>query len=74
MLEKVSKIFEKARSEGRTFLLEPEAKTVCKEYGIPITELKIAHTAEETVKYLVSKGKKAGLIKARPDFIVLIRF
>jgi len=49
--EKVTKIFEQVRTEGRKFLLEHEAKTVCKEYGIPITALKIAKTAEEAVKF-----------------------
>ena len=51
MSEKVTKIFEQVRTEGRKFLLEHEAKTVCKEYGIPITALKIAKTAEEAVKF-----------------------
>ena len=51
MSGKVSKIFEQVRAEGRKCLLEYEAKTVCKDYGIPVTELKIAKTAEEAVKY-----------------------
>ena len=51
MPEKVTKIFEDTRSEGRKFLLEPEAKNVCKEYGIPVTEMKIVHTADEAEKY-----------------------
>jgi hypothetical protein len=28
---KINKIFEEAKTEGRTFLLEHEAKTICKE-------------------------------------------
>ena len=48
---KVNEIFEKAKAEGRSFLLEYEAKTVCKEYGIPVTKLKIAKTAEEAAKF-----------------------
>jgi acyl-CoA synthetase (NDP forming) len=67
--EKVTKIFEKARSEGRNFLLEHEAKTVCKEYGIPITELKIAHTAEETVKYSEQIGYPIVLKIVSPDVL-----
>ena len=51
MSEKVTKIFEKVKAEGRKFLLEHEAKTVCKEYGIPITALKIAKNAEDAVKF-----------------------
>jgi acyl-CoA synthetase (NDP forming) len=48
--EKVDEIFRNAEAEGRKFLLEHEAKTVCKLYGIPITELKIAKTPEEAAK------------------------
>jgi len=48
---KVTKIFEQVKAEGRKFLLEHEAKTVCKEYGIPITALKIAKTVEDAVKF-----------------------
>ena len=48
---KVNEIFKKAKADGRKFLLEYEAKTVCKEYGIPVTELKIAKTAEEAAEY-----------------------
>jgi acetyl-CoA synthetase (ADP-forming) len=56
---KVEKIFEQARAEGRNCLLEYEAKTVCKDYGIPVTELKIAKTAEEAVKYSEQIGYPA---------------
>ena len=38
----ISEIFGKAKSEGRKFLLEHEAKMVCMEYDIPVTKLKIA--------------------------------
>jgi acyl-CoA synthetase (NDP forming) len=55
-LSKVSKIFEEAREEGRKFLLEHEAKTVCNEYGVPITELKIANTAEEAATFSAQIG------------------
>jgi acyl-CoA synthetase (NDP forming) len=69
MPEKVSKIFEEARSEGRKFLLEHEAKTVCKEYGIPVTELKIAHTAEEAAKYSEQIGYPTVLKIVSPDVL-----
>jgi acyl-CoA synthetase (NDP forming) len=48
---KATKIFEDARTEGRNFLLEPEAKTVCREYEIPVTKFKVANTAEEAMKF-----------------------
>ncbi len=51
MSKKVTEIFEEAKAEGRNFLLEHEAKTICKEYGIPVTELKMAKTAEAAAKF-----------------------
>jgi len=50
-MKKVSKIFEDARKEGRKNLLEPEAKTVCAEYGIPVTKFMVAKTVDEAVKF-----------------------
>lgn len=50
MSEKVTEIFETVKTEGRKLLLEHEAKTVCKLYGIPVTELKLAKTVKEAVK------------------------
>ena len=34
-VEKVQAIIKKAAAEGRSSLLEPEAKTACLAYGIP---------------------------------------
>ncbi|MHA1807650.1 MAG: acetate--CoA ligase family protein [Candidatus Thorarchaeota archaeon] len=50
------KIFETARAEGRTFVLENEAKEIMKEYGIPIPPYDTATTADEAVE----KAKKIG--------------
>jgi len=65
----ISKIFEQAKIEGRKFLLEPEAKTVCKDYGIPVTKLKIAKTAEQAVKYSEEIGYPTVLKILSPDVI-----
>lgn len=43
-------VFTQARKEGRNYLLEPEAKMVCMEYGIPVTRFKVALTQDEAVK------------------------
>ncbi|MHA2423299.1 MAG: acetate--CoA ligase family protein [Candidatus Thorarchaeota archaeon] len=43
------KIFETALSEGRTFVLEHEAKDIMKAYGIPIPDYGTAATADEAV-------------------------
>jgi succinyl-CoA synthetase beta subunit len=44
------KIFETALSEGRTFVLEHEAKDIMKAYGIPIPKYSTAATADDAVK------------------------
>ncbi|TRO46833.1 acetyl-CoA synthetase [Candidatus Bathyarchaeota archaeon] len=69
MSRNISKIFEQAKIEGRKFLLEPEAKTVCKDYGIPVTKLKIAKTAEQAVKYSEEIGYPTVLKILSPDVI-----
>jgi acyl-CoA synthetase (NDP forming) len=66
---KVNEIFEKAKAEGRKFLLEYEAKTVCKDYGIPVTKLKIAKTAEEAAKFSEEIGYPTVLKIISPDVI-----
>lgn len=69
MPEKITKIVEEARSEGRKFLLEHEAKNICKEYGIPITQLKIAHTAEEASEFSEQIGYPIVLKIVSPDVL-----
>jgi acetyl-CoA synthetase (ADP-forming) len=67
--EKVTKIFEEAKKEGRKFLLEHEAKTVCKEYGVPITELKIANSAEEAAQFSEQIGYPTVLKIVSPEVL-----
>jgi acyl-CoA synthetase (NDP forming) len=42
--------------EGRESLLETEAKTVCMEYGIPVTKFELARSEEEAVKFANAIG------------------
>ena len=51
MSELVKEIFDGVKVEGRKYLLEHEAKTVCKQYKIPITKIKIAKTIKEAVDF-----------------------
>ena len=67
--EKVAKIFEKVRADGRSFLLEHEAKNVCKEYDIPVTQLKIAQTVEEAANYSKEIGYPTVFKILSPDVI-----
>ena len=65
----VSEIFSRAIKEGRKFLLEPEAKTVCKEYGIPVTNFKVAKNETEAVEFAEEIGYPVVLKIVSPDVI-----
>jgi acetyltransferase len=47
---KAAELIEHVRATGRTILTEFESKELLKAYGIPVTETRIAHTADEAVK------------------------
>lgn len=68
-METVSQIINKARREGRNFLLEPEAKTVCREYRIPVTTFRVAKTVEEAEKFAEEVGYPVVLKIVSPDVI-----
>ncbi|MHA2377680.1 MAG: acetate--CoA ligase family protein [Candidatus Thorarchaeota archaeon] len=55
-MKAAKRIFKTARDEGRTFVLEHEAKDIMKAYGIPIPPYETAATADEAVK----KSEKIG--------------
>lgn len=64
-----SEIFNKVRKEGRKSLLEPEAKTVCLEYGIPTTEFNVANNDAEAVKFAKKIGYPVVLKIVSPEII-----
>jgi acyl-CoA synthetase (NDP forming) len=68
-MKKVSQIFEKARKEGREYLLEPEAKTVCMEYGIPVTKFRVTKNTEEAMRFAEETGYPVVLKIVSPDII-----
>ncbi len=68
-MTKTSEIIEKAYEKGRKFLLEPEAKTVCMEYGIPVTKFKVAKDEAEAVKFAEELGYPVVLKIVSPDII-----
>ncbi len=49
-MKEAKKIFKTALDEGRTFVLENEAKDIMKAYGIPIPPYDTASTADEAVE------------------------
>lgn len=50
-------------------MLEPEAKTICIEYGIPVTKFRVAETAHEAVKFAEEIGYPTVLKIVSPDVI-----
>ena len=68
-MSSVADIFEKAKAENRKFLLETEAKTICAQYGIPVTEFMVAKTAEEAVKSAEKIGYPLVMKIVSPDVI-----
>ena len=68
-MEKVSRIFDGVREEGRNFLLEPEAKVVCMEYDIPVTAFRVAKTEEEALKFADDIGYPVVLKIISPDIL-----
>src|SRR5208283_3518999 len=63
------KIINQAKKEGRKTLLEPEAKTICMEYGIPVTKFKVALNENEAAKYADEIGYPVVLKIISPDII-----
>jgi len=61
--------FAQARKESRNYLLEPEAKIVCMEYGIPVTRFKVALTQDEAVKFADQIGYPTVLKIVSPDIL-----
>jgi len=68
-VSKVSEIFAQAQKQKRKFLLETEAKTLCTEYGIPVTKFMVAKNEEETVKFAQKIGYPIVLKIVSPDVI-----
>ena len=62
-------VFAQAKKDGRSYLLEPEAKMVCMEYGIPVTRFKVALTSDEAVKFAEEIGYSVVLKIVSPDVI-----
>ena len=68
-LNQTSKIINQAKKEGRKALLEPEAKTICTEYGISVTKFKVASNEGEAAKYADEIGYPVVLKIVSPDII-----
>lgn len=69
MVSKTSAIFAQARKEGRKSLLETEAKTICMEYGIPVTKFELAKTEAKATRAADEIGYPIVLKIVSPDII-----
>ena len=63
------RILSQARKDGRKSLLETEAKTVCREYGIPVTKFELARSEEEAVSFANTIGFPTVLKIVSPDIL-----
>ena len=62
-------IFKNALKEGRKHLLEPEAKTVCAAYNIPVTRFMVAENEKQAVEFAEQIGYPVVLKIVSPDII-----
>lgn len=69
MSNKTSEILSQVYEERRQNLLETEAKTVCMEYGIPVTKFKLAESKQEAVEFAEEIGYPLVLKIVSPDVI-----
>ena len=63
------KIINQAKKEGRKALLENEAKTICTEYGIPVTKFNLAKNEKEAAAQADQIGYPIVLKIVSPDII-----
>lgn len=68
-MERTSEIIAKVQTEKRKSLLETEAKTICKEYDIPVTRFALAKNEGEAVKFADDIGYPIVLKIVSPDII-----
>ena len=68
-MNQTAKIINQAKKENRKALLETEAKTICAEYGIPITKFNLAKNEKEAAKYADQIGYPIVLKIVSPDII-----
>lgn len=68
-MQNASRLFEDAKREGRNFLLEPEAKAVCSEYGIPVVKSRVAKDAEDALRLADEIGYPVVLKVVSPQIL-----
>jgi acetyl-CoA synthetase (ADP-forming) len=64
-----AKIIENALREGRKYLMEHEAKSICQQYGMSVTRFKVAKDLNEALKYAEEIGYPVVFKIVSPDII-----
>lgn len=64
-----AEIIENAKKQHRKILMEHESKSICLSYGIPVTNFKVAFSADEAVKFAQEIGFPVVLKILSPDII-----
>lgn len=59
----------KALAENRTALLEPEAKSICRTYGIPVPKFKVAINVNQAAKLAMKIGFPVAMKIVSPDIL-----
>jgi acetate---CoA ligase (ADP-forming) len=67
--EKVREILDKARSEGRRFLPEPEAHAVLNAYGLPMSRSKLVHDENQAAQAAREIGFPVAMKIVSPDIV-----
>lgn len=68
-MNKTDKIIIQAKKEGRTALLEPEAKAICVEYDLPVTKFSLAKSEKEAVQFAEKFGFPVVLKIVSPEIL-----
>jgi acetate---CoA ligase (ADP-forming) subunit beta len=68
-MTQTAKIINQAKKEDRKALLETEAKTICTEYGIPVTKFSLAKNEKEATSQADEIGYPVVLKIVSPDII-----
>jgi acetyl-CoA synthetase (ADP-forming) len=68
-MDKTDKIIAQARREGRKVLLEPEAKTICMEYGICVNSFGLAKSMQEAAEMALGFGFPVVLKIVSPEIV-----
>ncbi len=68
-MSKTDKIIALARKEGRTVLMEPEAKSICLDYGISVPKFQVAKMEKEAIEFAQQIGFPVVLKIVSPDVV-----